>query len=180
MLNKDDIVVVLEDKVIIEGLKINLESYESRIIYNENIEGLAKCKDIGKDYIEYHKIGEPLSEYVKNNKLSASDIINFIEDIGKILNQFENYLLSENSICMTIDSVLVCNHHLVFMAIPNCLQDFQFELSKFLIRILRYVDVEDKAALSLAYTLFVRSSKDNYTFDDLLEAVEEAQYSKNI
>ena len=62
-----------------------------------------------------------------------------------------------------------------FIAIPNLNFDFSYELSKFLIRILRFVDIEDKEALSLAYGLFVRSSKDNYTMNDLIELVDKVR-----
>ena len=46
-----------------------------------------------------------------------------------------------------------------------------------MIKLLRYVDVEDKEALTLSYGLFVRSSKDNYTMNDLMELVDKV-YSK--
>lgn len=51
-------------------------------------------------------------------------------------------------------------------------KDFHFELSKFLIRLLRHIDVDDKDALTLAYSLFVRSSKDGYRLKDLIEILE--------
>lgn len=52
-------------------------------------------------------------------------------------------------------------------------KDFHFELSKFLIRLLRHIDVDDKDALTLGYRLFVRSSKDNYKLEDLLTIINE-------
>lgn len=172
-------IVELENKIYIEDLKINLDGYEAKIIYNEKIDGLANCRDIGDTYIVYEKIGTTLEEHLKNNKLSAKDLINYIEDIDRMLNQLENYLLSENSICLRLDLTLICDHHLQFLAIPNYKQDFLLELSRFLVRILRFIDVKDKMALSLAYKLFIRISKDNYAIDDLLDIAREADNVKN-
>lgn len=180
-ISKNYNVVVLRDKIYIEDVKINLEKYDAKILAFEYIDGFVKCDEIDKDYMTFKKDGQTLSEYFKDNKLSANDIIGFIEDIYKAVSSIENYLVSENTMLMDLDAIIINNnHHLEFLAVPDVEQDFILELSRFLVRILRFTDVKDKMALSLAYKLFIRSSKDNYTIEDLLEAVEEVKYSKNI
>lgn len=47
-----------------------------------------------------------------------------------------------------------------------------YEISKDLIKGLRFTDIESKEALATAYSLFVASSKDNYTLNDLIEIIE--------
>ena len=59
------------------------------------------------------------------------------------------------------------------------LGDFSFELSKFLIKSLRYTDVNDKKGLELAYKLFVKSSKDNYTINDLMKVCKNIKNKEN-
>lgn len=170
-------IVELENKIYIEDVKINLDGYDAKIIGFENIDGFAKCIDIGADYIVYEKEGQTLSEYIINNKLSANDLINFINDLYKATKSFENYLLPDDNIYLSLNSVIINNHHFEFLAVPENHQDFNFELSKLIIRMLRGIDVEDKNALSIGYDLFVRSSKDDYTLSDLTEDLGIKKYA---
>ena len=121
-----------------------------------------------------------LEEYLKTNKLNKKDVCDIILAIDDILFSIENYLISENSLVLDLKAIRLTklrNNRIKykFVSVPNLNLDFSYELSKFLIRILRFVDIEDKEALSLAYGLFVRSSKDNYTMNDLIELVDKVR-----
>ena len=171
----------------INDVEINEQSYETKILLEENIENIIKFQivyDAEKVNLKYD-VSNTISyyEYLKYKKLNKEDISRMILAIDDILSSIENYLLSENSISLNLKLIRVEKNkkgkvNYKFIAIPNNCSDFSNELSKFLIRILRMVDVDDKDALALAYGLFVRSSKDNYTMDDLLELVEK-YYDKN-
>lgn len=181
---------IIEEKSIkntslyIRNVKSNIESYEYKILSEENIENILKFQFIydGENRVFKYDVSNTLSleEYVKTNKLRKKDICDILISIDDILLSIENYLVSENSLFLDLKAIRLMrlrNNRIryKFIAIPNFNLDFSYELSKFLIRILRYVDVEDKDALSLAYGLFVRSSKDNYTMNDLMELVDKAR-----
>ena len=168
-------------KLILRNVKINTESYESKLLSEDNIDKVIKFQIIyeGEDKALLFDVSntQSLDEYLLSNKLKKDDICNIITSIDEILTSIENYLISENSISLDPRLIRVTKNSyeeidLSFIVIPNLNLDFSYELSKFLIRILRFVDVSDKEALNLAYSLFVRSSKDNYVINDLIELVD--------
>ena len=164
----------------IKNVKINNEGYEAKILSEENIENVIKYQMIydGENRVLKYDVSNTIGfdEYLKQRKLNKKDICSIISTIDDMLMGIENYLLSENSVTLDLKLIRVIKkdnnrNSYKFILIPNYNADFSYELSKFLIRILRYVDIEDKEALSLAYGLFVRSSKDNYTMNDLMELI---------
>lgn len=169
--------------IFIKNAKVNVESYESKILTEDNIENIIKYQISydGENRVLKYDVSNTLSfeEYLKTNKLRKNDVCDILLAIDDILMSIENYLISENSILLDLKAIRIAKYRsrikYKFIAIPNLNADFSYELSKFLIRILRYVDVEDKEALSLAYSLFVRSSKENYTMNDLIELVDKVR-----
>lgn len=171
----------------IKNTKLNEESYEAKILSEENIENIIKYQIIydGENRILKYDVSNTISleEYLKSNKLRKKDVCDVLVAIDDMLLSIENYLISENSILLDLKCIRINkyrnNIRYRFITIPNLNHDFSYELSKFLIRILRFVDVEDKDALSLAYSLFVKSSKDNYTMNDLMDLVDKVR-DKNV
>ena len=173
----------------ISNVKLNTESYEYKILSEDNIENILKFQLVydGENRVFKYDVSNTLSleEYVKTNKLRKKDICDILIAIDDILLSIENYLISENSLFLDLKAIRLMRHRnnrikYKFIAIPNFNFDFSYELSKFLIRILKYVDVEDRDALSLAYGLFVRSSKDNYTMNDLMELIDKARGNEDL
>ena len=167
--------------IYLRNVQLNLESYEAKILAEENIENIIKYQVVyeGENRVLKYDVSSTIGfdEYLKQKKLNKDDICRIIYSIDDILFSVENYLLAESSIALDLKLIRVAKKSngksvFRFIAIPNYNSDFSYELSKFLIRILRHVDVEDKDALSLAYGLFVRSSKDNYTINDLMELID--------
>ena len=171
----------------IKNVIINHNSYETKILQEEEIENILKFQIIYEENNEILRYNISnlitLEEYLKLNKLKSIDLKFIIKSIDSILNRIENYLLSENSIYLETNTIFVDRNGIIklkFVAIPNFKSDFSYQLSKLLIRLLRHVDVNDKLALPLAYKLFVKSSKDNFTINDLLMVFEEDEYKTHI
>lgn len=171
----------------VKGINVNEESYETKILHEENIENVQKFQLVyeGDESCLCYNVSNTMSfeELIKTRKLKKKDICHILDSLDQLLTTIENYLISENSVSLDLRLVRVEksyqeNLRIRYILIPNFKSSFSFELSKFLIKILRYVDVEDKNALQLAYGLFVRSSKDNYTINDLMELVNAAREKK--
>ena len=171
----------------VKNANFNMESYEAKILSEENIDNLIKYQIAydGENRVLKYDVSNTLSfeEYLKTNKLRKKDVCDVLLAIDDILLSIENYLISENSILLDLKAIRISKYRnsirYKFITIPNLNYDFSYELSKLLIRILRFVDVEDKDALSLAYSLFVKSSKDNYTMNDLIDLVDKVR-DKNV
>lgn len=164
----------------VKNINVNTESYESKILSEDNIESIIKYQVAydGEQRILKYDVSNTASfeEFIKHKKLNKKDLCEILVSIDDMLSSLENYLVSENSIPLDLKLIRVVRvkdrNKYKFIGIPNYHSSFSFELSKFLIKILRYVDVDDKDAISLGYGLFVRSSKDNYTISDLMELVD--------
>lgn len=164
----------------VKNININAESYESKILSEDNIESIIKYQVAydGEQRILKYDVSNTasLEEYIKHRKLKKKDLCEILTSIDDMLSSLENFLVSENSIPLDLKFIRIERvkerNKYKFIGIPNYHSSFSFELSKLLIKILRYVDVDDKEAISLGYGLFVRSSKDNYTISDLMELVD--------
>lgn len=167
----------------LRNVSINQESYETKMLSEENIDGILKFQIIyeGEERVLYYDVSNTISleEYIKTNKLKKKDICDILDSVDKVLSSIENYLISENSISLDLKLIRVAKESskniYKFAAIPNLKSDFSRELSKFLLKILRFIDISDGSLVSLAYGLFVRSSKDNYTINDLMELIDIAR-----
>ena len=167
--------------IYIKDVYVNNESYEYKILMEQDIDNVNKMQieyDGNKVNLLYdinNKI--TLENYLLQKKLNVASLLIIIKNINNLLNNISNYLLSENSIVLDFRTIVIDregkNTKLKFCLVPNLNNDFSFELSKFLMKVLRYVDIKDKNALPLAYKLFIKSSKDNYTIDDLLEVIKQ-------
>ena len=165
--------------LIIQNVKVNLQSYEAKILEEENIDKVIKYQmdfDGNSEVIKFNISGmNSLENYLKTNKLKKKDIVFIIKSIDEVLTNIENYLLSENSILLNTNTIMVkrVNNRvqLKFIMIPDYKSDFSYELSKLIVKLLRFIDANDKDGLRFAYELFVKSSKDNYTINDLLELI---------
>lgn len=174
----------------VKNVGINEESYETKMLIEENIENVLKFQIVyeGEEKALVFDVSNTISleEFLKSNKLKKKDICKILDSIDNVLSTIENYLIEENSLAMDLRLIRVekknkDNFLLKFIVIPNYKSDFSYELSKFLIKILRFIDIDDKNALTLAYGLFVRSSKENYTINDLMELVDKVRdTNKNV
>ncbi len=163
-----------------DEMKVNKASYEYTMLCENNIKNTLSFQGATETNYRYYKdlhwewlnrwLVKPVKDGVRvgNNKFNKKSIIKIIRTIDDVISEMEKYLISENSLCLNLDSIATDGENFYFALIPNNNSDFSYELSKFLIKILRYVDVEDKEGIDLAYNLFVKSSKEDYTMVDLL------------
>ena len=158
--------------VIPENMSCNKESYNYKILSEENLEYYNRLIGTTEKFYKFSQIGETLAERVVKKPLKSGDLVNIITSIDNMLSETKNYLLPEGNIVLDLYSVSVFDGKYSFTMLPESVGDFNFELSKFLIRLLRYIDHNDQQGLELAFQLFVKSSKDNYTMNDLIEVCE--------
>lgn len=171
-------------KLYIREIPINEESYETKIMQEESILGILKFQVIyeGEEKALLYDVSNTISlrEYLKRHFLTKEELCKIIVSIDDLLSNIENYLISENSISLDTRLIRVLKKQndtfdLKFILIPNQKADFSFELSRFLASILNKVDTKDKNAINLSFGLFVKSSKDHYTINDLMDVVHAAK-----
>ena len=164
----------------LRNFNINVEDYETKVLLEESIENILKPQVIyedGKEVLFFDVSGTiSLEEYLKSNKIKKDILCKILITVDNTLANIENYLISENSLLLDAKAIRIIkngqNIKLKFIVVPNYNSDFSYELSKFILKLLRFIDIDDKEALTLAYGLFVRSSKENYTLSDLMELID--------
>lgn len=177
----------------ISGVKINTDSYESILLKNENIDRILKYYLVENDEnpkIRYDITGLiSFESYTKKNALKEHDISFIINEISKMLITSENFLISENSIILNPETIMMTlsrdknnniKKKLLFTVIPSYNGDFYKQLVKLLLYILRNVDKNDKKSILLAYNLFSESAKENFTINNLLEIINVNDKSSTI
>lgn len=175
-------------KLVIKNISINSESYETKLLSEENIENVIKLQIAyeGENQLLIYDAGDTLSldEYLRTHKLKKKDICDIMIAIDSVLLSMENYLLPEKSLSLNLKLIRIYkdsgNLKFKFVVIPNHKSDFSYELSKLLIRVLRFIDTNDRDALNLAFGLFVKSSRENYVLSELLELVDKAKRDSDV
>ena len=182
----------------IDGVKINKDSYESTLLKNTAIDRVLKYYlvdngEVSKLRYDITSLAS-LDSYVKKHSLRQDDIKFIINEISNLLLSAENYLISENSIILNPETIMITlsknennniKKKLLFTLIPSFNGDFYEQLVKLLLYILRNVDKTDKKSILLAYNLFSESAKENFTINNLLnvlgknEQLESKQNSVN-
>ena len=130
-LKKDAIILYTEKSIknnflIIKNVSLNIQSYEFRILQEEKNDKLLQPKlDYeGEAMVLKYDISNKVSldDYIKSNKLKSNDLKTIIKSINSMLNEIENYLVSENSIIHDTKSIYIdkrkgkCN--LTFVPVP--------------------------------------------------------------
>ena len=180
----------------IDGVKVNKDSYESTLLKNTAIDRILKyyLVDNGEiSKLRYDITGlASLDSYVKKHSLKQEDITFIIREISNMLMSAENYLISENSIILNPETIMITlsknknnniKKKLLFTVIPSFNGDFYEQLVKLLLYILRNVDKSDKKSILLAYNLFSESAKENFTINNLLSIIlanEQLESKQNI
>lgn len=132
------------------------------------------------------KITITLNEYLKNNKITKKEIVTLVEGLqdienqAKAINTNKNYI---NGFILDPDRIKIYKDtgylHIYYDHTQQLKNDFYYDVSKLMIKILRSIDVNDKEALSLGFTLCVRTSKDDFKIKDLKEAIDELDEKVN-
>lgn len=168
----------------IDGVKINKDSYESTLLKNTAIDRVLKYYlvdngEVSKLRYDITSLAS-LDSYVKKHSLRQDDIKFIINEISNLLLSAENYLISENSIILNPETIMITlsknennniKKKLLFTLIPSFNGDFYEQLVKLLLYILRNVDKTDKKSILLAYNLFSESAKENFTINNLLNVI---------
>ena len=93
----------------VKNLKMNMESYEYKILSEESIENMIKFQIgyEGENQLLKFDVSNTISleEHLKTNKLQKKDVCDIILAIDEILFSIENYLISENSLVLDLKTI---------------------------------------------------------------------------
>ena len=164
--------------MIVRGEELTADpGFESRMLSENEIEGLLqfRMRRTGRDCEFCYEITsrQPLSRILQNRKLKGNDIRRIVRSLLKTVSTAKDYLLEENGILLTPDSVYGDPDTLevLFCMVPGYRGDFCRDLSSFLKYLLEKTDHQDPDGIMTAYHLYEESRKENYGMADLLRCI---------
>ena len=98
-------------KLLIRGIDINVDSYEAKLLSEDNIDNIIKFQILyeNDEKVLSFDVSNTISmdEYIKSTKLKKKDICDIMTSVDDILTSLENYLVSENSIALDMNLIRV-------------------------------------------------------------------------
>lgn len=138
---------------------------EIRGLLPVRMERMNGCKEYYYDITSKHSLGS----IVKKGSLNVQKIRLLIRAIGELLEQFHEYMLEPDGICLSEELIYTTlpEWKLSFCYFEDGEGRFTENLRKLLQFAIEYVDYQDREAVALAYACFQASMRENFTFAEI-------------
>lgn len=129
------------------------------------IERMNGCKEYYYDITSKHSLGS----IVRKGSLNVQKIQILIRAIGELLEQFHEYMLEPDGICLSEELIytVLPEWKLSFCYFEDGEGKFTENLRKLLQFVIEYVDYQDREAVALAYACFQAAMRENFTFAEI-------------
>lgn len=137
----------------------------------------------GERLISYEVHGyQPLVEVCNRFPLKGLQLKKIVENLFEILFEAGEYLLKEDDLLLSIDYMFV---HLPSYQLSLCYYagyqiPIKKQLAEFFERLMTCVEYEDKEAVYLIYTLYMKSKELNVTMEDLLQLLKKNSHEDGL
>lgn len=175
--------------MIIDSFEHGEDSYESRMLADNIIEGILKFRvrhyEAQKEYYYEITSKQPLSRILEQRSIKGEEVHTLLLGIAAVLKRTEEYLLKEEQILLEPEYIYITpDSFAVYLClIPGYKSDFPAKVTALLAYLLGKIDHRDKDGVVLVYNLYHESLKENYGMTDLLNHLSErrdAVIEKNI
>jgi len=141
------------------------------------MEQINGCKEYYYDISSKHSLGS----VVKKGTLNAKKIRFLIESIGKLLEQFHEYMLDTDGICLSEELIYteLPEWKLFFCYFEEEGKQFSESLRKLLQFVIEYVDYKDKEAVKIAYACYQAAMQENFTFTEIEACFDKSKAEKD-
>ena len=149
--------------------------YQEKMLYYNKLKGFVPFhvqSMNGERLISYNVHGyQPLIEVCNKFPLKVFQLQHMVENLFEILYQASEYLLKEDDLLLSIDYMFVQlpSYQLSLCYYTGYQIPIKTQLAEFFERLMTCVDYEDKEAVYLIYTLYMKSKEQNATMTDMIE-----------
>ena len=132
----------------------NTDDYRYKMLESQKTTGLMSCslRRINSDsFLYYEADGQrSMNDRFASRGMSAAQLIDFFADLEKTCLDMSEYLLDEDSLVMTMDTVMInlSDGHYRFLCLPG---DNREDIETFAIELTDKVDHNDEKAVNAAY-----------------------------
>lgn len=159
------------------------DSYEEEMLKYNEIPGILpyKTQKIDNKQKFYYETGNlvPLTDYIKNSKLSYAQIKKVSETLLRMISDCTEYLLKAENLMITPDYVLISKEN---VDIYLCYEPgYHLSVKEQLATIFEYfmgcIDYSNKDSVYLVYTMYRKSREETCTVSELKAVLKEEKYN---
>ena len=153
--------------------------YQEKMLYYNKMNGFIPFhiqSMNGERLISYDVHGyQPLVEVCKRFPLKVVQLKYMVENLFEILYQASEYLLKEDDVLLSIEYMFVSlpSYQLSLCYYAGYQIPIKTQLAEFFERLMTCVDYEDKEAVYLIYTLYMKSKELNVTMADMIHVLKQ-------
>ncbi len=167
-LQKSYLVLVTENKSV-------QENYDWRMITENQIEGLLSCerKLLNNDILYYYDVTLQcsLEDRCKVKKVQGQEILLLLNRILSVLDKLEEYLLSENALCILPQYIYMNNEleQINFCYVPGENWNFEAQLRELLEYLLPYLEHDNQESVMIGYGIYHYILREKFTIEGVYE-----------
>lgn len=149
------------------------KSYALRMITENQIDGLLSCerKLMNNDILYYYGVTgkSSLEDRCKVKKIQGQEVMFLLNRILGILEQLEEYLLSEKSLCLVPQYIYMDENmeQIHFCYVPGECWDFQIQLRELMEYVLPYLEHSNQESMMIGYGLYHYILREQFTVEGL-------------
>ena len=151
----------------------NISGYELKMFEYNNIKGFLPISVVRINNMVTYQYRimqcESLVKKYGSQTFSVADIKNIFSEITLLVHRAEDYLLNIDSVLLNPEYIFINGEELLFCYFPSCGQSFSRSVRELMEYILERLDHSDQQNVMMAYGLYQKILKNNFTMDSLME-----------
>ncbi|SDB01745.1 DUF6382 domain-containing protein [Eubacterium oxidoreducens] len=159
--------------MVIQRDGIDWEEFELRMMQQNRIPGLLEVFQMVQDQklsFLYDISGmQSLDVYLNRNEVSRQLLEKLIFSLKQMCYRLEDYLLNEDDLVLSEETVFIKGEELRFVYLPGSEQGAGLGLMHLMEFILGKIDHSDRNCVELAYRLYQKTTEENFSFVSFLE-----------
>ncbi|MCR5666688.1 MAG: FHA domain-containing protein [Eubacterium sp.] len=163
--------------MVIQKEQVDWEDFEMRMIQQNKIEGLLEMFEVVQDQklsFLYDISGmQSLDVYLQRKEVTKEFLQNLVYRLKQVSSRLQDYLLSQEALVLSLESVFIKNDEMKFVYLPGNEQGVAAGLQRLMENMLGQIDHSDRSCVELAYRLYQRTTEENFSFNSFLEELKE-------
>ena len=170
-------VLVLKDQEVSQG------RFQEKMLEHNSLDGFLpfRIQRMDEDRMLFYDLYgvQPLSEVCKRILPNVLQLISLVESILDAIKRAAEYLLKENDLLLKLEYMFVClpRYEVKMCYYPGYQLPIKKQLSQLFEELMSCVDYEDRNAVYLIYSLYMKSKDESCTVLDLEEVIKRSKIS---
>lgn len=157
--------------------------YEVKMFAGSGVPGFVEMRVLHideKNVYQYKVAGyDSFLEYHNRTNLQKKDLRKLIVSIMEICSRVSEFLLNIDCVILRPEQIFLCDEKLFFCYYPDDTKKFKDDFKCLMEYVLEHIDHNDRESVMIAYGIYQKILKNNYTLESLLETFEEKNEKPN-